>query len=118
MLGTFVLSAGYSDAYYLKAMKVRRLIREESLKMLESCDLLLTPTTPTPAFRQGEKTTDPVEMFLSDVFTVHANLAGIPAISFPWGQHSSGLPIGMQLMSRPFAESDLLSAAHDLMQLD
>ncbi|MEM7659375.1 MAG: Asp-tRNA(Asn)/Glu-tRNA(Gln) amidotransferase subunit GatA [Bacteroidota bacterium] len=117
MLGTFVLSAGYADDYYLKAMKVRRLIREQSLTLLETCDVLLTPTTPTPAFQIGEKTEDPVEMFLSDVFTVHANLAGLPAISFPWGTHSTQLPIGMQLMGRPFEEAALLTFAEQLSRL-
>jgi len=116
MLGTFVLSAGYYDAYYTQAMKVRRLIRDTTLHMFQSCDFMLMPTTPTPAFKIGEKSTDPIEMYLSDIFTVHANLAGIPAISLPLGQHSSGLPFGVQLMAPPFQESPLLNFSQYLMR--
>jgi aspartyl-tRNA(Asn)/glutamyl-tRNA(Gln) amidotransferase subunit A len=109
MLGTFVLSAGYYDAYYTKAMKVRNLIQRETLKILQDFDFILTPTAPTPAFKLGEKTDDQIEMFLSDIYTVHANLAGIPAISLPLGEHSNGLPFGIQFMGRAFKEDDLLS---------
>lgn len=114
MLGAFVLSAGYYDAYYTKAMKVRRLIRDKTSEMFESCDFLLLPTAPTPAFKLGEKTDDPVEMYLSDIYTVHANLAGVPAISLPLGYHSSGMPFGIQLMADKFEEGRLLSFADRL----
>jgi aspartyl-tRNA(Asn)/glutamyl-tRNA(Gln) amidotransferase subunit A len=115
MLGAFVLSAGYYDAYYTQAMKVRRLIRDHTRSLLETCDLLLMPTAPSTAFRIGEKMEDPIAMYLSDIFTVHANLAGVPAISLPLGQHSNGLPIGLQLMGRAFEEEKLLAAAHMMM---
>ena len=118
MLGTFVLSAGYYDAYYNQAMKVRQLIRQKTQEMLKSCDFILTPTVPAPAFELGEKTDDPVAMFLSDIFTVHANLAGVPAISLPLGQHSSGLPFGIQLMSSAFQESKLFQFSDSLMKGD
>ena len=115
VLGTFVLSAGYYDAYYTKAMKVRRLIQKETLDMLEQCEVLLMPTCPSTAFKLGEKTDDPVEMYLSDIFTVHANLAGIPALSLPLGQHSNGLPYGLQIMGKPFEEDRLLQIGNYLM---
>ncbi|MDX2248372.1 MAG: Asp-tRNA(Asn)/Glu-tRNA(Gln) amidotransferase subunit GatA [Bacteroidia bacterium] len=111
MLGSFVLSSGYYDAYYTQAMKVRRLIREKTEELFQSCDYILLPTAPTPAFRLGEKTEDPVEMYLSDIYTVHANLAGIPAVSVPAGMHSSGLPFGVQLMGKRFDEAGLLNFA-------
>lgn len=111
MLGTFVLSASYYDAYYTKAQKVRRLVKEEAEALLETCDFLLYPTTPTTAFRLGEKTTDPMQMFLADVFTVSANVTGLPAVSVPVGADADGLPIGMQLVGRAFEEADLLAFA-------
>ncbi|MEZ4825032.1 MAG: Asp-tRNA(Asn)/Glu-tRNA(Gln) amidotransferase subunit GatA [Bacteroidia bacterium] len=111
MLGSFVLSSGYYDAYYTQAMKVRRLIREKTEEILTQCDYLVLPTAPTPAFRLGEKTDDPVEMYLSDIYTVHANLAGVPAISVPAGIHSSGLPFGIQLMGKRFDEAGMLRLA-------
>lgn len=111
MLGTYALSAGYYDAYYLKAQKVRTLIRQDLLSALEQVDLLLTPVAPTPAFRIGEKTADPLQMYLSDIFTIPVNLAGTCAISVPCGFSAAGLPIGMQLVGRPFAEETLLQAA-------
>jgi aspartyl-tRNA(Asn)/glutamyl-tRNA(Gln) amidotransferase subunit A len=114
MLGTYVLSAGYYDAYYRKAQKVRRLIREDFLAAFRTVDCMLTPTTPTTAFRFGEKTEDPLQMYLSDVFTVSANLAGIPAISVPFGADDGGMPVGVQLMGRPFDEATLLRAAETL----
>jgi len=117
LLGTFVLSAGYYDAYYGQAMKVRRRIRDYTLELLSDCDFLLTPTAPGTAFKLGEKLDDPIAMYLSDIYTVHANLAGIPAISLPLGQHSNGLPFGLQLMGRPLAEADLLAASRYLMDL-
>jgi aspartyl-tRNA(Asn)/glutamyl-tRNA(Gln) amidotransferase subunit A len=110
ILGTFALSSGYYDAYYLRAQKVRTLIRRDFEEAFASCDVVATPTTPTPAFRLGEKTEDPLEMYLADIFTVPANLAGLPAISVPCGL-ASGLPVGLQLLGRPFDEVTLLRAA-------
>ncbi|MCL4136135.1 UNVERIFIED_CONTAM: hypothetical protein GTU68_029383, partial [Idotea baltica] len=118
MLGTFVLSSGYYDAYYTKAMRTRRLIRNTTLELLETCDFLLTPTAPTTAFPIGEKADDPIAMYLSDIYTVHANLAGIPAISLPLAKHSDGMPIGVQLMGRHFDEGNLLAFSHRLMMDD
>jgi aspartyl-tRNA(Asn)/glutamyl-tRNA(Gln) amidotransferase subunit A len=111
MLGTYALSAGYYDAYYLRAMKVRTLIRRDFQEAFREVHLLLGPTTPTPAFRFGEKLEDPLAMYLSDVYTVTANLAGIPALSIPCGFTRSGLPIGCQLSAGFFDETTLLSAA-------
>jgi aspartyl-tRNA(Asn)/glutamyl-tRNA(Gln) amidotransferase subunit A len=108
MLGTYVLSAGYYDAYYLKAQKVRRLIKNDFDKAFEKVDLILTPTTPTTAFKIGEKSSDPLEMYLNDIYTTSANLAGIPGISFPYGKDSNGLPIGLQFLSKQFDELSLL----------
>src|SRR5437868_218164 len=112
MLGTYVLSAGYYDAYYLKAQKVRTLIRQDFLQAFEKCDAVLTPTSPTPAFRFGEKVDDPLAMYLNDVYTVTANLAGVPGISVPCGLSSEGLPIGMQLLGPYWSEGPLLRLAH------
>jgi len=111
MLGTYALSSGYYDAYYLKALKVRTLIRNDFLAAFERCDVLVAPTTPTPAFRLGEKTDDPLQMYLADIYTVSANLAGVPAISIPAGISSAGLPIGLQLIGPHFAEGRLLQVA-------
>lgn len=113
--GTHVLSSGYFDAYYLQAQKIRRLIQEELLTTLRSVDVILGPTTPTTAFKLGEKIADPIQNYLADVFTVAANLAGIPAISIPAG-FAKGLPIGMQLMGKHFSEGVLLNAAHHYQQ--
>ena len=112
MLGTYVLSAGYYDAYYLRALKVRTLIKDDLDKAFLNCDIILSPTAPTTAFKIGEKTNDPLSMYLSDIFTIPANLAGVPAISLPCGFDDKGLPIGLQLMAKPFAEEQLLSAAY------
>ncbi len=109
MLGTFVLSAGYYDAYYSRAQKVRRLIREKIDKILEDYDFIITPTTPTPAFNIGEQITDPVVMYLADIFTVGASLAGLPAISLPSGKNNDGLPIGLQVIGKRFNEAELLA---------
>jgi aspartyl-tRNA(Asn)/glutamyl-tRNA(Gln) amidotransferase subunit A len=109
MLGTFVLSAGYYDAYYTKAQKIRRLIKEETEKILFNFDFLVIPTTPTTAFKIGENTSDPIAMYLADLFTVQANLSGIPAISIPNGKDKQGLPIGLQVMSKAFGEQELLA---------
>jgi aspartyl-tRNA(Asn)/glutamyl-tRNA(Gln) amidotransferase subunit A len=111
MLGTYVLSHGYYDAYYVKAQQVRTLLRRDYERAFERVDLVAMPTTPTPAFKLGEKTSDPLQMYLADVFTVSANLAGLPAISVPCGFSVEDLPIGFQLTGRPFDESSLLRAA-------
>ena len=111
MLGTYTLSAGYYEAYYLKALKVRTLIKQDFEEAFETCDLLATPTSPTVAFRLGEKVADPLTMYLSDVYTVSVNLAGLPGISVPCGS-SDGLPVGLQLIGRPFDEETLLRVAH------
>ena len=116
MLGTYVLSAGYYDAYYLKAQKVRTLIRQDFLQAFEKCDAVLTPTSPTPAFRFGEKVDDPLAMYLNDVYTVTANLAGVPGISVPCGLSSEGLPIGMQLLAPYWSEATLLRLAYAYQQ--
>jgi len=116
LLGTFVLSAGYYDAYYLKGQKVRTLVRQDFQKAFQEVDLILGPTAPTPAFKIGEHIEDPLTMYLSDIFTIPANLAGIPAISLPCGFTAKGLPIGLQLMGRPFDEATVLRAAHALEQ--
>ncbi len=114
LLGTFVLSASYYDAYYTKAQQVRRLIRQEAEHIFEQYDFLLSPTTPTPAFRLGEKTDDPLQMYLADIFTVQANVVGYPAISIPNGIDADGLPIGLQLMAPPFAEGALVAVAKEI----
>jgi aspartyl-tRNA(Asn)/glutamyl-tRNA(Gln) amidotransferase subunit A len=112
LLGTYCLSAGYYDAYYLKALKVRTKIKEDFDNAFQSCDLIVTPTSPTPAFKIGEKADDPLAMYLSDIFTIPANLAGLPGISVPCGFSSLGLPIGLQIMARPFAEETIFRAAY------
>jgi len=111
MLGTFALSAGYYDAYYLKAQKVRTLIRREFDAAFEKYDALVTPVTPTPAFRLGEKVDSPFEMYLSDIFTLPVNIAGIPGISVPGG-FSDGLPVGVQVLAKPFDEASLFRVAY------
>ncbi len=112
VLGTFALSSGYYDAYYLKAQKVRTLIRQDFITAFNEVDYILTPVAPTPAFALGEKTTDPLLMYLSDLFTLSANLAGICGLSLPCGTSTAGLPIGVQLLGKPFDEAGLLSAAY------
>ncbi len=112
MLGTYALSAGYYEAYYLKAQKVRTLIRQDFEEAFRKCDVIITPTSPTPAFKFGEKTEDPLTMYLSDIFTISANLAGVPAISIPCGFTRVGLPIGLQILGRPFDEETILSVAY------
>lgn len=111
MLGTYALSSGYYDAYYLKALKVRRLIKEDFDQAFEKYDVLISPTTPTPAFKIGEKVEDPLNMYMSDILTIPVNLAGIPAISIPCGL-SDGLPVGLQIMGKPLAETTILRAAY------
>ena len=115
MLGTYVLSAGYYDAYYLKAQKVRTLLRRDFVNAFQRCDAVLTPTTPTPAFLFGEKVDDPLAMYLNDFCTVPMSLAGIPGISIPSGL-SDGLPVGFQLAGPAFSESRLIDAAYALEQ--
>ena len=115
MLGTYVLSAGYYDAYYRKAQKVRRLIQNDFLEAFTSVDCIVMPTAPTPAFRIGEKAADPLTMYLSDIYTVSANLAGVPAISIPCGS-AFGLPVGVQFIGRQFDEATVLNAAYALEQ--
>lgn len=114
MLGTFVLSAGYYDAYYSKAQKVRRLIKDQTASILESHDFILLPTTPGTAFEFGKKSTDPIAMYLEDIFTVQANITGFPAISLPLGQHSNQLPFGIQLIGKSFSEELLLAFSKQL----
>jgi aspartyl-tRNA(Asn)/glutamyl-tRNA(Gln) amidotransferase subunit A len=111
MIGTYALSAGYYDAFYGKAQKVRTLIRDDFARAFGEADVLLTPTAPTPAFRIGEKTDDPLTMYLSDIFTIPCNLAGIPGLSVPCGLSAEGLPIGAQLLSNHFREETLFAAA-------
>lgn len=111
ILGTYVLSSGYYDAYYLRAQKVRTLIRNDFLKAFEDVDVLLTPTTPTTAFRVGEKSADPMVMYLNDIFTISVNLAGLPAISVPCGFNDNHLPVGFQLIGKSFDEANLLAVA-------
>jgi aspartyl-tRNA(Asn)/glutamyl-tRNA(Gln) amidotransferase subunit A len=112
MLGTYALSAGYYDAYYLKAQQVRTLIRMDFQKVFDGCDALVTPVSPTTAFRLGEKTADPVTMYLSDIFTISVNLAGLPALALPCGGDRAGLPIGLQVIGRPFDEETVLRVGH------
>jgi aspartyl-tRNA(Asn)/glutamyl-tRNA(Gln) amidotransferase subunit A len=112
MLGTYALSSGYYDAYYVKAQKVRTLIMQDFIQAFEGVDVILTPVAPTPAFKIGEKSDDPLQMYLSDIFTIPANLAGTCALSVPAGFSAAGLPIGLQLIGKPFGEETILRAAH------
>jgi len=112
MLGTYVLSAGYYDAYYGKAQAVRALVCQDFATAFKEVDLIVTPATPTPAFKLGEKSEDPLQMYLSDIFTISVNLAGLPAIALPCGFSQTGLPIGVQLIGRAFEEETVLRAAH------
>jgi aspartyl-tRNA(Asn)/glutamyl-tRNA(Gln) amidotransferase subunit A len=112
MLGTYVLSAGYYDAYYLRAQKVRTLIAQDFADAFQKVDAIVTPTAPTPAFKLGEKTSDPLQMYLADIFTVTGSLAGIPGISVPCGKSSIGLPIGMQIFGPHFSEGRVMQLAH------
>jgi aspartyl-tRNA(Asn)/glutamyl-tRNA(Gln) amidotransferase subunit A len=114
MLGTFVLSAGYHDAYFIKAQKIRRLIQEKTNEMFKDYDFVISPTTPTTPFERGTKHIDPTTMYLKDIFTVQANLTGNPAISIPLGKHTNGLPIGLHLMADHFKEAELLAFSNHL----
>ena len=111
LIGTYVLSAGYYDAYYLKAQKIRKLIANDFVNAFKDCDFILTPTAPSAAFPIGEKEDDPIKMYLNDVFTVPASLAGIPGISIPYGKSKDGLPLGIQLLSKHFNEQEIFNAA-------
>jgi aspartyl-tRNA(Asn)/glutamyl-tRNA(Gln) amidotransferase subunit A len=112
MLGTYALSAGYYDAYYGKAQAVRTLIKQDFQAAFKEVDLIVTPVTPTPAFKLGEKTNDPLQMYLSDIYTISVNLAGLPALALPCGLSSTGLPIGMQIIGRPFEEETIFRAGY------
>ncbi|WP_309386330.1 Asp-tRNA(Asn)/Glu-tRNA(Gln) amidotransferase subunit GatA [Cerasicoccus frondis] len=112
ILGSYVLSSGYYDAYYLKAQKARTIIRNDFNAAFEQCDALLTPTSPTAAFKAGEKADDPLSMYLSDIFTINVNLAGLPGISVPCGFTSGGLPIGLQIIGKAFQEAEMMAIAH------
>jgi aspartyl-tRNA(Asn)/glutamyl-tRNA(Gln) amidotransferase subunit A len=111
MLGTFALSSGYYDAYYEKAQRVRTMLMQDFERAFEQCDVIATPTAPTPPFKLGEKTDDPLAMYLGDIYTVTINLVGLPGISVPCGSSSEGLPIGLQLIGRSFDETTLLRVA-------
>ena len=112
ILGTFALSHGYYDAYYLRALKVRTLIKQDFDKVFQEFDCIVAPTSPTPAFKIGERALDPLKMYLSDIYTISVNLAGIPAISIPCGFTKKGLPVGLQIMAKPFNEEMLFRVAH------
>ncbi len=116
MIGTYALSAGYYDAYYLKAQKLRRLIAQDFERAFEACDVIMGPTSPSTAFKIGEKSDDPVAMYLSDIYTISVNLAGLPGMSIPAGFDSAGLPVGLQLIGKYFDEARLLSVAHRYQQ--
>jgi aspartyl-tRNA(Asn)/glutamyl-tRNA(Gln) amidotransferase subunit A len=116
MLGTYVLSSGYYDAYYRKAAQVRTLIKADFEEAFQGCDVIVTPTAPTPAFRLGEKVQDPLQMYLSDIFTISVNLAGVPAISIPCGFSTGGLPIGLQIIGRACEEEKIIQAAYTFEQ--
>jgi aspartyl-tRNA(Asn)/glutamyl-tRNA(Gln) amidotransferase subunit A len=113
MLGNFVLSSGYYEAYFTKAQKVRRILQDKTNEILENNDVLLFPTTPSTAFNIGQ-IKDPIKMYLQDIFTVHANLTGMPAISLPLGKHSNNMPFGVQLMTKNFKEDLLFSVSKHL----
>ncbi|HKB44883.1 MAG TPA: amidase, partial [Chitinophagaceae bacterium] len=116
MLGTFVLSSGYYDAYFTRAQKVRKLLTDKMQLIFKDFDFILLPTSPTTAFKTGEKMNDPIAMYLADIYTVMANLAGIPAISLPLFWHSNGMPFGLQVMSNRFNELSLLQISTRLMK--
>jgi aspartyl-tRNA(Asn)/glutamyl-tRNA(Gln) amidotransferase subunit A len=114
LIGTYALSSGYYDAYYKKASQVRTIILNDFQKAFESCDVIISPVTPTPAWKLGENTDDPLAMYLSDIFSLSANLAGIPGLSVPGGFSREGLPIGIQLQGPHFREDSLLRAAYNI----
>jgi aspartyl-tRNA(Asn)/glutamyl-tRNA(Gln) amidotransferase subunit A len=112
LIGTYVLSHGYYDAYYLKAQKIRRLIARDFAEAFKRCDLVTGPTSPTVAFKLGAKTADPVQMYLNDIYTIPANLAGLPAASIPCGFGAAGLPVGLHIVGNYFSEAKILNVAH------
>ena len=116
LIGTYVLSHGYYDAYYLKAQQVRRLIADDFARAYRQCDVIMGPTAPSPAFKIGAKADDPVQMYLNDIFTIAGNLTGAPALSVPCGFDSRGLPIGLQIQGNYFTEARLLNVAHRYQQ--
>ena len=117
MLGTFVLSSGYYDAYYLKGQKVRTLIKQDFENAFEQCDVIVAPNAPVTAFKLNERINDPLKMYLSDIYTISANLAGIPGISIPSGiSKTDGMPVGLQLMGKHFDEESLIAVGHRFQQ--
>jgi aspartyl-tRNA(Asn)/glutamyl-tRNA(Gln) amidotransferase subunit A len=112
LIGTYVLSHGYYDAYYIQAQKVRRLIARDFAQAFKRCDVIMGPTSPTTAFKLGEKMNDPVQMYLNDIYTIPANLAGLPGMSIPCGFDEKGLPVGLQIIGDLFAEARMLGVAH------
>jgi len=116
LIGTYVLSHGYYDAYYIQAQKVRRLIARDFSEAFKGCDVIMGPTSPTTAFRIGEKAGDPVQMYLSDIYTIAVNLAGLPGMSIPCGFDNGGLPVGLQIIGNYFAEARMLNVAHQYQQ--
>ena len=114
MIGTYVLSSGYYDAYYLKAQKVRRLIKNDFNNVFQKVDAILTPSTPSSAFKIGDKSNDPVSMYLNDIFTVPVNLAGLPGISIPAGLDKKGYPLGLQIIGKAFDEQNILNIAYSM----
>ena len=118
LLGTFVLSASYYDAYYTKAQKVRRIIREKTKEILQKFDFIVMPITPTTAFKLGEHTGNPLEMYLADLYSVQANVVGVPAIALPCGTDNEGMPIGLQVITDDFEESKLLHFSDSLIKMN
>ena len=114
MIGTYVLSSGYYDAYYLKAQKVRRLIKNDFNNVFQKVDAILTPSTPSSAFKIGEKSNDPISMYLNDIFTVPVNLAGLPGVSIPGGLDKKGYPLGLQIIGKSFDEQNILNIAYSM----
>ena len=112
LIGTYVLSHGYYDAYYIRAQKLRRLIAQDFIEAFKKCDVIMGPTSPTTAFKLGEKAGDPVQMYLSDIYTIAVNLAGLPGMSIPCGFDTGGLPVGLQIIGNYFAEAKMLNVAH------
>ena len=118
MLGSFILSADYYDAYYTKAQRVRRIIKDETDAFFKKVDFIVSPTTPTPAFKIGIKPKDPMEMFLADIFTVHANVVGLPSVSIPNGKNTEDLPIGFQILGTEFGEKNMLEFALNVQKIN
>jgi aspartyl-tRNA(Asn)/glutamyl-tRNA(Gln) amidotransferase subunit A len=117
MIGTYVLSHGYYDAYYIQAQRIRRLVARDFAEAFRRCDLIAGPTSPTTAFKLGEKMDDPLLMYLNDIFTIPANLAGLPGMSVPCGFDARGLPVGLQIVGNYFAEARMLNVAHQYQQV-